>query len=178
MGTHELKLIGCNYYTPVDSTLIPTGDVKSVSDTPLDFSSGPVLEERLNQVKNGIDHNFVIDSCCNEWNSGALDIASEPGGMKPVQMCTVPVAELRDPETGRGLVLSSNTPGLQVYTGNFLEGVSGKDGVQYKKHQSICLESQTFPNAVNIDTFPSPFLRPGEVYLHRMDVRFFSFGIE
>lgn len=148
-----------------------------VAGTLLDFTAAPVkLGPLLSELKDGIDHNFVTEPCVLEWHSGTLDAASEPGGMKPVQRSTVPVAELRDPESGRGLVLSTNAPGLQVYTGNFLQGAAGKDAVTYEKHQSICLESQTFPNSVNIPSFPSPFIRPGEVYKHRMDLRFFQFG--
>ena len=186
----------------MDSTLIPTGDLKRVSGTALDFTQACVqLAPRLLELPGGIDHNFVIatDACgsaaaaaeeCGSCSviEGVVRGASEPGGMVCVKLGlqqppfsevpqgTVPVAELREPETGRGLVLSSNAPGLQVYTGNFLEGAPGKGGVVYRKQQSVCLESQTFPNSVNAEAFPSPFVRPGEVYRHRMDVRFFQFA--
>lgn len=175
---HELKLLGCSHYTPVDSTLIPTGQVEPVSGTVLDFSTEVQLGPRLSQMDDGIDHNFITEPCGTQWRSANLDVASEPGGMKHENVRTVPICQLRDPDSGRGLMLSSNAPGLQVYTGNFLEGVAGKNGVEYRKHQSICLESQTFPNSVNEESFPSPFIRPGEVYRHRMDVRFFQFAAD
>ena len=81
-------------------------------------------------------------------------------------------AELYDPGSGRSLTLRTNAPGLQVYSGNFLEGVPGRDGVTYAKQQSICLESQTYPNAVNTPAFPSPVIQPGETYRHLMVYEF------
>lgn len=183
VGAHELRLIGASHYTPVDDTLIPTGEVVAVAGTPLDFTQSPMrLDPRLRELADGIDHNFVIAAEASGAHggsgSGGGGAAMEAGGMRPVEQGTVPVAELRDPESGRGLELSSNAPGLQVYTGNFLEGAPGKAGVVYCQHQSICLESQTFPNSVNVAAFPSPFIRPEEVYRHRMDVRFLTFGLE
>jgi aldose 1-epimerase len=78
------------------------------------------------------------------------------------------VAELYDAESGRAVTIESNAPGLQVYSGNFLEGVSGKDGVTYHKHQSVCLETQTYPDSVHHSAFPSPFLAPGQNYKHEI----------
>jgi galactose mutarotase-like enzyme len=93
------------------------------------------------------------------------------GGMLPGQ--SLMATELFDAASGRGVRLFSNAPGLQVYSGNFLEGAPGKGGTKYKKHQSVCLESQTYPNAVNTPDFPSPWVRLGETYQHSMTYQFF-----
>lgn len=94
-----------------------------------------------------------------------LTLGQRAGGMRK-GMCKAAV--LYHPQSGRKLKLHTNAPGLQVYTGNFLEGVPGKDAVTYVKQQSICLESQTYPNAVNTPAFPSPLVQPSTTYVHRM----------
>jgi aldose 1-epimerase len=81
--------------------------------------------------------------------------------------------ELLEPRSGRTLRLRTNAPGLQVYTGNFLAGVPGKDGTVYKKCHSVCLESQAYPNSVNDDHFPSPWVEAGQVYTHTMAYELF-----
>jgi aldose 1-epimerase len=83
-----------------------------------------------------------------------------------------PAAELCDSKSGRWLRLSTNAPGLQVYSGNFLDGVPGKGGVHHKARQSICLESQTFPNSTKQPLFPSPWVSPGQTYRHVMVYEF------
>ena len=83
-----------------------------------------------------------------------------------------PAAELTDTASGRQILLSTNAPGIQVYTGNFLEGVAGKGGAKHCKHQSVCLETQTYPNSVNEEAFPQPWLQPGEQYEHLMVYEF------
>jgi aldose 1-epimerase len=169
VSTHDLR-IASGFYTPVDGTLIPTGELKSVADTDLDFVTRAVdLKTKLAALPDGIDHNFVVAPC----GPDSMQVASQPGGMMMAGSC-VPVATLYEPISGRGLELFSNAPGLQVYTGNFLAGVPGKHGQPYCKHQSVCLESQTFPDSVHHSHFPSPFVSPGQTYIHAMVFRFFT----
>ena len=92
------------------------------------------------------------------------------GGMLPGPVRAA--AELRHEASGRGLRVSTNAPGLQVYSGNFLDGVPGKGGVTYAKQQSICLETQTYPNAAKQPRFPSPWVSPGETYRHELVYEF------
>ncbi len=145
---HEL-LIAADKYTPTDATLIPTGEIKSVRGTPLDFTKPRRIGERLDQLKDspggGYDHNFVLDN-------GGKD---EPGF----------AARVSEPKTGRILEMYTTEPGVQLYTGNFLDGkLIGRGGVVYKKHAGFCLEAQHFPDAVHHDHFPSIILKPGETY--------------
>jgi aldose 1-epimerase len=143
---HELTL-EADKYTPPDDTLIPTGKIEPVAGTPLDFTKPHAIGERLDQLKGdprGYDHNFVL-------NSGGKKLA--------------PAARVREPKTGRVMEVLTTEPGIQFYTGNFLDGsVKGKGGVAYPKHAGLCLETQHFPDSVNHSNFPSTILRPGEVY--------------
>lgn len=143
---HELE-IAADQYTPTDETLIPTGELQSVADTPLDFTKPTRLGARLDQLTGtpamGYDHNFVL----------------RPRVAQPTL-----AARLRDPGSGRVLTVLTTQPGLQVYTGNFLNGQTGKQGKTYPLRSAICLETQHFPNAVNQPKFASVVLRPGETY--------------
>jgi aldose 1-epimerase len=143
---HELML-AADKYTPADDTLIPTGEIKPVKDTPLDFTMPRRIGERINQLKGdpvGYDHNFVLNS---EGKKLAL------------------AARVRDPKTGRVMEMYTTEPGVQFYTGNFLDGKqTGRGGVVYKKHAGLCLEAQHFPDSVNHPNFPSMILKPGETY--------------
>jgi aldose 1-epimerase len=143
---HEMML-AAEKYTPVDDTLIPTGEIKPVRGTPLDFTSPHKIGERIDQLKGdpvGYDHNFVLD-----------------GGGKKLALG----ARVHDPKTGRVMEMYTTEPGVQFYTGNFLDGsVKGKGGVVYRKHQGFCLEAQHFPDSVNHPNFPSVILRPGQTY--------------
>jgi aldose 1-epimerase len=134
-------------YTPPGETLVPTGEIKSVKDTPLDFTKPTPIGKRIGQLKGdpvGYDHNFVLNS---EGKKLAL------------------AARARDPKSGRILEMFTTEPGVQLYTGNFLDGkLKGKGGVAYKKHQGFCLEAQHFPDSVNQPKFPSVILRPGKTY--------------
>jgi len=136
--------------TPVDSNLIPTGELKPVKGTPFDFTTEHVVGERINasdeQLKlgRGYDHNFVIDR-------------TKPG--------LVVAAEAYDPKSGRTLEVLSNQPGIQFYTGNFLDGTShGKGGNNYPIRTGFCLETQHFPDSPNHPKFPSTLLKPGEKF--------------
>lgn len=129
-------------YLPVDETGIPTGELAPVAGTPMDFTKPQPIGARIGDVGNGYDHCYVI-------NSG--------GGTEPVL-----AAELRDPETGRVLQIATTTPGVQLYTGNHLDGSEATGG--FGKHQGVCLECQHFPDSPNQPEFPNTILQPGEVY--------------
>jgi aldose 1-epimerase len=154
---HELT-IRAGYYTPVDDTLIPTGEIKTVAGTPLDFLRPMAIGKRIDQLKGdpgGYDHNFVLNGKLGELRTAAV---------------------LHDPKTGRTMELLTTEPGLQFYSGNFLDGkLKGKGGIAYVKHHGLCLEAQHFPDSVNQPGFPSVILEPGQVYrqttIHRFTAR-------
>jgi aldose 1-epimerase len=141
---HELVL-NADRYTPVDEGLIPTGELKSVKDTPMDFTKPKAIGSRIKQVDiGGYDHNFVLNG--------------QTGQMK---LC----AKVYEPKSGRTMEIRTTEPGVQFYTGNFLDGaLTGKDGKVYQKHYAFCLETQHFPDSPNKPDFPSVVLRPGEKY--------------
>jgi aldose 1-epimerase len=140
---HTLKINAGNY-TPVDSELIPTGEIRNVENTPFDFRNFHEVGSRIDQVDGGYDHNLVLDG-----TSGELRLA----------------AELVHRETGRKLSLYTTEPGIQFYSGNFLDGsLAAPDGTPYGQYAGLCLEPQHFPNSPNESGFPSTILRPGERY--------------
>jgi len=148
----HLLTVAADRFTPVDEGLIPTGELKSVKDTPMDFTVPRTIGERINQVKGGYDHNYVL----NGWD-GSLKQAA-----KAVESLT-----------GRVMEVWTTEPGLQFYTGNFLDGtITGKDGKVYDKHYGFCLETQHFPDSPNKPGFPSTILEPGEKYTHTTIYRF------
>lgn len=138
-------------YTPVDSTYMTTGEIASVEGTPFDFRCARPVGENIKdfsneQIKNGngYDHNFVLDNESNVNN---------------------PAVELYSPESGILLTVYTNEPGIQVYSGNFLDGsVTGKKGIVYNQHAGICLETQHYPDSPNKPQWPSVRLNPGETY--------------
>jgi aldose 1-epimerase len=143
---HEL-MIAADQYTPVNDTLIPTGKLAPVADTPLDFTKPTKIGARIAELKGepgGYDHNYVLR-----------------GGGKKLTLA----AEVYEPKSGRVLKILTTEPGLQFYTGNFLDGkLTGKGGTVYKKHTGFCLEAQRFPDAVNQPSFGSVLLKPGATY--------------
>ncbi|MCP9495611.1 MAG: galactose mutarotase [Pyrinomonadaceae bacterium MAG19_C2-C3] len=145
---HELKLYA-NRFTPTDATSIPTGELRSVKGTPLDFSRLTSIGARINsddeqmRFAAGYDHNFVLDK-----KGGNLAIA----------------AEVYEPTTGRVMSVSTTEPGLQFYSGNFLKEVKGKAGKIYDRRDGFCLEAQHFPDSPNKPKFPSTVLKPGATY--------------
>ena len=145
---HELML-AADHYTPVDETLIPTGEIAPVEGTPLDFREFHKIGERVDQLNDkpgkGYDHNFVLNN-----QTGNLALA----------------AKVRDPKSGRVLSVYTTEPGVQFYGGNFLDGVKGKGGKAYKYRSALCLETQHYPNSVNEPKFPSAILKPGKTYKH------------
>jgi aldose 1-epimerase len=140
---HEL-MINADGYTPVDAGLIPTGEIRPVKDSPFDFTTPHAIGERIARVEGGYDHNFVMR------NGGAMIALA---------------VRVFEPKSGRIMEISTTEPGLQFYSGNFLDGtIAGKGGRVYQKHCGFCLETQHFPDSPNKPNFPSTILRPGTVY--------------
>jgi aldose 1-epimerase len=146
---HVLQL-NAREFTPVDSTLIPTGTLQPVAGTPFDFRQPTAIGERIAQDNEqlkfgkGYDHNWAI---------------TKPRGTLAV------IATVYEPETGRVLELSSTEPGVQFYSGNFLDGTDkGKGGQVYAQHAGLALEPQHFPDSPNHSNFPSVVLQPGKTY--------------
>lgn len=157
---HDLQ-IKADRFTPVDATLITTGEIRPVKDTPLDFTSPQAIGARIQSnydqlgfVK-GYDHNFVIDKKAGEYGL---------------------MARVLEPKSGRVLEVYGTQPGLQFYSGNFLTGKApkdaGKGGHLYGLQEAFCLEPGTFPDAPNKANFPSPVLRPGENYTGKITYKF------
>jgi aldose 1-epimerase len=144
---HQL-MIAADKYTPADDTLIPTGKIEPVAGTPFDFRKPKKIGQDLARAGGdpvGYDLNFVL-------NSG--------GSKEPVL-----AARVTEPTTGRVMEVLTTEPGIQFYTGNFLDGSNkGKGGVAYTKHFALCLETQHFPDSPNHPDFPSTILKPGETY--------------
>jgi len=148
---HELKL-EADLYTPVDESLIPTGELRPVQETPFDFTTPHAIGARIAQVPGGYDHNFVLRS-----GGGELSLA----------------AHVFEPTSGRLMEIFTSEPGLQFYTGNFLDGtITGKVERVYLKHYGFCLETQHFPDSPNQPDFPSTILRPGQTYQTRTAYKF------
>lgn len=148
---HQLMLYA-DKYTPVDETLIPIGVLKDVEGTPMDFRHATAIGAHIGKVSGGYDHNYVL----NKSTLDASGIASNPE--------VILAAEVREPESGRRLLMYTSEPGVQFYSGNFLDGSVIGNGGTYKKHYGFCLEAQHFPDAVHHKNFPSVILEPGEVY--------------
>lgn len=140
---HQLQ-IHADAYTPVDSTLIPTGELTNVKGTPFDFTTPHKIGARIAQVSGGYDHNFVLTK-----TTGDLE----------------KVVVLSDSSTGRKLEVYTTEPGLQFYSGNFLDGtLKANEGKLLQKHAALCLETQHFPDSPNKLNFPTVVLKPGENY--------------
>lgn len=154
----DVLMINADKFTPIDSTFMTVGTIENVEKTPLDFRKPTAIGERITQydfvqLKNadGYDHNWVLNT------HSALEVA----------------ATLFSPLTGIKLEVKTNEPGLQVYSGNFLDGkITGKNGVAYHKRTAICLETQKYPNSPNNPTWVSPYLKAGETYKSRCIYKF------
>jgi aldose 1-epimerase len=140
---HELT-INAGIYTVVDKTLIPTGELRDVKGTAMNFLTPHKIGERIAQVNGGYDHNYVLDSWSNKQRLAAT---------------------VFEPQSGRYMEVLTTEPGIQFYSGNFLDGTNiGKGGKAYLKHYGFCLETQHFPDSPNHREFPNVILRPGEKY--------------
>jgi len=143
---HELTL-HAHGFTPVSTDLVPTGEIHSVDGTPMDFRTARVIGN------GGYDHNFVLA----DWSHGSLRL----------------VARLREPKSGRVMEVLTTEPGMQFYSGNFLDGsLRGKGGVAYEQYAGLCLETQHFPDAPNQPNFPTTVLRVGQEYRQTTIYRF------
>lgn len=142
---HELML-AADYYTPSDANLIPTGEIAPVKGTPLDFTAPLPIGSRFNRLSGeprGYDHNFV-------FNDGGKSLGF--------------AARAHEPASGRVMEMWTTEPGVQFYTGNYLDDITGKNGAGYRRHSGFCLEAQHFPDSINQPRFPSIILRPGQTY--------------
>ena len=145
---HEL-VIAADKFTPVDANLIPTGELRAVGGTPFDFTApktiGARIDARDEQLKfgHGYDHNYVLSKF-----PGELGLA----------------ARVYEPESGRVMEVLTTEPGVQFYSGNYLDGLTGKGGVAYHNRDAFCLEPQHYPDSPNQPEFPSTTLKPGRIY--------------
>ena len=148
--SQELMING-NFFTPIDDTALPTGEILSVKGTPMDFTQPKAIGSSINdsyvQLKNGngYDHNWVLNH-----PTGTMGLA----------------AVAHDPKSGRVMEVHTTQPGVQFYSANWMDGEKGKGGKKYQKHTAFCLETQHFANAINTPHFPSIILNPGETYKH------------
>lgn len=154
---HQLT-INADNFTPVNKGLIPTGEIRSVKDTPMDFTCGTAIGARINNhdeqlcFAGGYDHNFVLRTATETFRKAAT---------------------VYEPTTGRVMEVSTTQPGMQFYSGNFLDGsIAGKSGRVYLKHSGCCFEPQHFPDSPNQPSFPSTLLKPGEEYRQTTSFKF------
>lgn len=157
---HEI-MIGADRFTPVDKNLIPTGELRPVNGTPFDFRKptkiGVRIDDKYEQLElgHGYDHNFVVNHP-----------HGNPNGL-------VLAARVFEPSTGRVMEVFTTQPGVQFYTGNFLDGtVTGKQGHVYKRRYGFCLETQHFPDSPNHPAFPSTILKPGQTFKQKTVFKF------
>jgi len=150
---HKLILFA-DRYLPVDDGLIPTGELRAVEGTPMDFTTASAIGQRIDQVDGGYDHCYVLDKPRDERVSIA--------------------ASAVDPGSGRHMQVFTSQPAVQLYTANFLTAEHSRGGQAYQKHNGFCLETQHYPDSPNQPDFPTTVLRPGEKYdevtVHRFSV--------
>lgn len=152
---HELML-NADHFLPVGSGLIPTGEIKSVKGSPMDFTTPATIGSRIEQVEGGYDHNYVLNR---QTHGEELILA----------------ARVYEPVSGRGMEIYTTEPGIQFYSGNFFDGTTtGKDGKVYGKHYAFCLETQHFPDSPNQLDFPTTILNPGQTYTHVCVHKFYT----
>ena len=149
---HEV-MIDADRYVIVNESLIPTGELPVVEGTPMDFTTPVKIGARIDDVPGGYDHCYVVNK--------------EPGELKLI-------AKVAEPESGRVMEVYSTEPGVQLYTGNFLDANVGKNDIIYHKHYGLCLETQHFPDSPNQPDFPSAILKPGEKYTQSTIYKFLT----
>ncbi len=148
----HVMTIAADRYTPVDEGLIPTGEIAPVAGTVMDFTKPTAIGARIKDVAGGgYDHNYVLNN-----QDGSMALA----------------ARVSESETGRVMEVYTTEPGMQFYTGNFLDGSNKGKGAVYNKHAAFCLETQHYPDSPNRPEFPPVVLRPGETYTHTTVYRF------
>ena len=153
--------VNADYYLPIDKVSIPTGEILKVEGTPFDFRTPKTIGQDIDadneQIKNGqgYDHNFVL----NKKEEGELSFA----------------AKIKDPVSCRTMEVYTTEPGLQMYTGNFLTGISGQHGATFPRRSAVCFEAQKFPDTPNHPYFPSCRLKPGDTYTQKT---IYKFGVE
>ena len=154
-------MIRADRFTPIDAVSIPTGELRSVKGTPFDFTNLTAIGARIDQddqqlkLGKGYDHNWVL----NNEKAGSLSLA----------------AQAYDPHSGRLLEVWTTEPGIQLYTGNFLDGIHGRDGKVYNRRDAFCLETQHFPDSPNHPNFPTTELKPGQ---HFQSTTVYKFSIK
>ncbi len=140
---HEL-ILHADYYLPTDDDRIPTGEIRSVYGTPMDFTHSSKIGDRIHQIKGGgYNHCYVLNR-------------------KDNSLCLA--GRVYEPQKGRTMELYTTEPGVQFYSGHFLTDYKGKNGILLNRYDGFCLEAQHFPNSVNQPQFPSTILKPGDVY--------------
>jgi aldose 1-epimerase len=148
---HEVQIYA-HRYTVVNENLIPTGELRPVYDTPMNFNQPFTVGSRIKEVEGGYDHNYVLSKVVDSYSI---------------------IARVKEPLSGRVLEVYTSEPGVQFYTGNFLDGtLTGKGEVKYNKNWGFCLETQHFPDSPNQDEFPSVLLAPGGEYGYRTVYKF------
>jgi len=149
---HQLQL-NADKYTPVNDKLIPTGKIADVKGTPMDFTTAKPIGRDIQKVKGGFDHNWVLSKTSNSLAQ---------------------VGSLYDSASGRYMEVLTTEPGIQFYSGNFLDGTLKytKNGQKYVKHGALCLETQHYPDSPNEPAFPNTILKPGETYRHTTEYKF------
>ena len=154
---HRLTLFA-DFYTPMDETSIPTGEIAPVDGTPMDFRTPHTVGERIDEPFQQLTYGAGYDHCyvLRKREAGALTLAAQ---------CT-------DPASGRCLEMYTTEPGVQLYTGNWLNGFAGAHGATFPARSALCLEAQHFPDSPNKGHFPSTVLRPGEIYRQTTVYRF------
>lgn len=158
-ATDHVLLVDADKYTPIDNTFMTTGEIAPVAGTPMDFRTPKAIGKEIDdlgfeQLKNGhgYDHNWILNA---RGDSGRM------------------AARLVSPGSGIVLEVFTDEPGMQVYTGNFLDGtLRGKKGIVYGRRSAVCLETQHYPNSPNNPQWPSPYLSPGDTYRSRTVFRF------
>ena len=156
----HILTLNADRFLPTDGGLIPTGELKAVEGTPLDFRQPHKIGERIGDIKEahfagGYDHCIVL----NQRKKGEMTLC----------------AKVIEPESGRTMTIWTTEPGVQFYSGNFLNGKMKAFGVEYGKHAAFCLETQHYPNSPNVPSFPSTVLEPGETF---RSTTIHQFGVE